>query len=116
MGESEGGGLTLAVPELAVSVEDARAKEVAEDSRDTGALRVVIELGLEDVLDIFRQGGHDAMDTARAEEDGGVCRVGGEHVGGPVKKAMAVRQELRKGAQDRVGFEPMAGFEGAGWV
>lgn len=59
------------------------------------AFGVVVEVGLEHVLDVEGVGGHDAMDLAGAAEDGGVGGAGGEDIGGPVEKAVAVLEESR---------------------
>lgn len=58
-GELETGSLALETPVVAVGVEDAGAEEVMEDGGEGGAFWVVVEVGLEDVLNVGRVGGDD---------------------------------------------------------
>lgn len=57
--EFEAGGLALETPERAVGVEDAVAEEIVHGGGDKAALWVVVEVGVEDVLDVGRVGGED---------------------------------------------------------
>ena len=52
-GELEGGGLALEQPGVVVGVEDALPQEVVEDGVPGGGLGVVVEPGLEDVLQVW---------------------------------------------------------------
>lgn len=70
---------------LRIGIETPAAEEIFEQRYETLAF---IEVGLENLFNAVRVGGHDAMDFARAAEDG-------EDISEPVKKAVAVLQETR---------------------
>ncbi len=53
--------LALESPEMGVDVEDAVAEELGEDVVEARAFDVVLEVGVEEVLDIGGVGGADAM-------------------------------------------------------
>lgn len=92
------GELPLRGPELAIDVEDPEAEEIAEDVGEGFALGEVVEVGLEDVLDVGRVGGHDGPRRVEAVNDGGLGGGGGgEEVSVPVEEAVAVAVEGDEG-------------------
>lgn len=66
------GGLALPVPVIAVRIKDAVAKEVLKKGDGTLAFGVVGEVDLEDVLNICRVGGNEAIGVEGEVEDYGV--------------------------------------------
>ena len=92
------GELPLRGPELAIDVEDPEAEEIAEDVGEGFALGEVVEVGLEDVLDVGRVGGHDGPRRVEAVNDGGLGGGrGGEEVRVPVEEAVTVAVEGDEG-------------------
>lgn len=93
------GELPLRGPELAIDVEDPQAEEIAEDVGEGFALGEVVEVGLEDVLDVGRVGGHNGPRRVEAVNDGclGGGGGGGEEVRVPVEEAVAVVVEGDEG-------------------
>ncbi|KAJ6829582.1 putative cytochrome P450 94B3-like [Iris pallida] len=87
--EPRAGQLALRPPVVAVGVDDAAAEQVLERGDVAGALGVVAEVGLDDVLHIGRGGGEDD-----AGEGDGVGRAGLEALRRPVEEAVAVLYEL----------------------
>lgn len=65
-----------------------------EEENEAFAFWVILEIGLEDVLDVGWVGGDDAVDVSWTVEDRRVCRAIGEDSGCPLKKAVPVNCEL----------------------
>jgi len=108
-GELEAGVLALPEPLVAVGVEEAAAEEVPEHGGGVVALGVVGEVGAEEVLDVGGVGGDDARPHPGDPEAHPVVGAGDDELGGPVEEAVAVPEERREVAEERVGFEAMRG-------
>jgi hypothetical protein len=106
-GELERRRLALRDPRVAVGVKDAVAEEVAEHGVPEVALGVVVEAGLEDVLQVARVAGdRDQPAAARHaghREDAGLVRAPrAAQVGGdPLVHVLRVLQQPRQAAQHR---------------
>ncbi|KAL0911530.1 hypothetical protein M5K25_019678 [Dendrobium thyrsiflorum] len=93
-------------PQGAVGVEDAAAEEIVESGAEAIALRVVVEVRFQHVLDVRRICGDDTADTAGAVEDQRVGRRSNKEIRRPLEKAVAVAEELGKVTDDGVGLQP----------
>nr|GMD39896.1 chitin synthase 1 [Ipomoea batatas] len=85
----------LGPPLIPVGIENTGAEEILEKRYKPVPFGVILEIRLEHVLHVERISGHDAVHFARAAEYSGVGGAGGEDVGGPVEKAVAVLDESR---------------------
>ncbi|TVU50758.1 hypothetical protein EJB05_02147, partial [Eragrostis curvula] len=109
LGELEAGVLALPQPLLAVGVEDAVAEKVAEHGDGVLALGVVAEVGAQDVLHVGRVAGDDAGAHPGDPEPHPQLRAADDQLRRSVEEAVAVLDEGREVAQERVGFETMGG-------
>ena len=106
-GELERGRLALRHPRVAVGVEDAVAEQVPEDGVPEGALGVVVEARLEDVLQVpgvARDGDQPAPARHPGHgEDAGLVRAPrAAQVGGdPLVHVLGVLHEPRQAAEQR---------------
>uniref|UniRef100_J3L509 Uncharacterized protein n=1 Tax=Oryza brachyantha TaxID=4533 RepID=J3L509_ORYBR len=101
------GGPPLPQPLVAVGVEDAMAEEVLDDGHHVLPLGVVLEVGLDDVLDVGWVGSDGAGHEAEAlEVEGHGVRGAARHdAGRPLDEAVLVLDEVRQRADDGVGLE-----------
>lgn len=83
------GSFALDLPEVAINIEDAVAKEILKDRDEAGALGVVVEVGFKYVLHDSRVG-RDNTTVARAAVGNGVGRSGSKYTSDPVMEVVAV--------------------------
>ncbi|URD96381.1 hypothetical protein MUK42_29181 [Musa troglodytarum] len=106
-GELQCSSLALEEPGISIGVEDAVAKEVQEDGVPCRALRVVVEPGLEHMLEVARVAGdrHHPLPASEAGDGANAGLVGAagatEVVRDPLMHALRVLDQAREAAQHR---------------
>uniref|UniRef100_A0A0E0R3X3 Uncharacterized protein n=1 Tax=Oryza rufipogon TaxID=4529 RepID=A0A0E0R3X3_ORYRU len=103
------GVLALPEPLLAVGVEEAVAEEVLEHANGVLPLGIVGEVGAQDVLDVGRVAGDDAGAHPGDPEAHPHLRAADDELRRPVEEAVAVVDERREVAEQRVRLEAMGG-------
>ncbi|KAI8573489.1 hypothetical protein RHMOL_Rhmol01G0281600 [Rhododendron molle] len=87
--EFKTGYLPLKPPRVAVHVENPLAQKIAQDRREGPALWVVLEIGSEHVLDVFRVGRDGVVEDVDVDCPGGGAA---EEVSVPVGEVFEVRR------------------------
>lgn len=97
------GDLALDGPDVSVYVEDPMAKKLLEDRVKARAFDIIGEIGAEEMVNISRVSGADAVGESEESVDLDGRRVGGgEHVGDPVVEAVAVAEEPDEVSDHRI--------------
>lgn len=102
--------LPLELPIFAVYVEDAVTEKIRENSGAEMAFLVVVEIGLEDVLDDFGVCCDDLTLTKGATKDEGGRGLVIENVRHPVVEAVSVFDDREIRTEDWVGSGESSGF------
>lgn len=102
--------LPLELPVFPVNVEDALAEKIRENSGAEMAFLVIVEIGLEDVLDDFGICCDDLTLTKGATKDEGGRGLVIENLSRPVVEAVSVFDEREIRTEDWVGPGEFTGF------